>query len=113
MSFRIKSLSAECFTPSFALSDEELAARSIVCRIADDQTPGYPCRVGLTNSRPGDKLLLLNYEHHANASPYCMRFAIYVRCGEEIYDAIEQVLEQLRICTLVVRAFDADDMMVG
>jgi hypothetical protein len=42
-----------------------------------------------------------------------MRFAVYVRKGEERYDAVDQVPEQLRIRTLAVRAFDADAMMVG
>jgi hypothetical protein len=42
-----------------------------------------------------------------------MRFAIYVRRGEQTYDAINQVPEQLRIRQLAVRSFDADAMMVG
>ena len=42
-----------------------------------------------------------------------MRFAIYVRKGEETYDAIDEVPEQLRIRALAVRAFDANAMMVG
>jgi len=113
MSFRITGLPAEDFTHLFALSDEELAARGAVRRSADARTPGYPCRVSLTDSRPGDELLLVNYEHHPVSSPYRMRFAVYVRKGEETYDAIDEVPEQLRIRTLAVRAFDADAMMVG
>jgi len=46
-------------------------------------------------------------------SPYRMRFAIYVRRGEEQFDAIDEIPEQLRIRTLAVRAFDANAMMVG
>jgi hypothetical protein len=42
-----------------------------------------------------------------------MRFAIYVRRGEETFDAIDEVPEQLRIRTLAARAFDANGMMVG
>ena len=113
MSFRITGLPAEDFAHLFALSDEELAARGAVRQSADARTPGYPCRVGLTDSRPGDELLLVNYEHHPVKSPYRMRFAVYVRKGEETYDAIDEVPEQLRIRTLAVRAFDADAMMVG
>ena len=41
------------------------------------------------------------------------RFAIYVRKGEETFDRVGEVPEQLRIRTLAVRAFDADAMMVG
>jgi hypothetical protein len=113
MSFRITGLPAEDFAHLFALSDQELAARGAVRRNADARTPGYPCRVSLTDSRPGDEMLLVNYEHHPVRSPYRMRFAVYVRKGEETYDAIDEVPEQLRIRTLAVRAFDADAMMVG
>src|SRR5438132_1188058 len=113
MSFRIIGLPAERFAHLFALSDAELAAQGAVRRTADARTPGYPCRVSLTDSKAGDELVLVNYEHHSVASPYRMRFAIYVRKGEETYDRIGEIPEQLRIRTLAVRAFDADAMMVG
>jgi hypothetical protein len=113
MSFRITGLPAEDFAHLFALSDVELTARGAVRRIADARMPGTPCRVSLTDSQPGDELLLVNYEHHPVDSPYRMRFAIYVRKGEETYDAVDRVPEQLRLRTLAVRAFDANAMMVG
>ena len=113
MSFRITGLPAEQFAHLFALSDEELAKRGAVRRIADDRTPGYPCRVSLTDSRPGDELLLVNYEHHPVASPYRMRFAIFVRKGEERFDAVGEVPEQLRLRQLAVRGFDKDAMITG
>jgi hypothetical protein len=113
MHFRIRGLPAESFAPLFALSDAELAERGAVRRIADGREPGYPCRISLTDSKPGDELILVNYEHHAVASPYRMRFAIYVRRGEETFDAVDVVPEQLRKRTLAARAFDAEAMMVG
>ena len=113
MSFRIKGLPAETFSHLFALPDEELARHGAVRRIADDRRPGYPCRVSLTDSKPGDELLLVNYEHLPVDSPYRMRFAIYVRAGDTTYDAIDAVPEQLRIRMLAVRAFDLDAMMTG
>ena len=113
MHFRIRGLRAEQFTPLFALSDAELAEHDAVRRIADAREPGYPCRISLTDSKPGDELILVNYEHHAVASPYRMRFAIYVRRGEETFDAVDTVPEQLRNRVLAVRAFDADAMMTG
>ncbi len=42
-----------------------------------------------------------------------MRFAIFVRKGEETYDKADEVPDQLRLRTLALRAFDADAMMVG
>jgi hypothetical protein len=113
MHFRIRGLPAENFAPLFALSDEQLSQRGAVRRTAEARDPGYPCRVSLTDSSPGDELILVNYEHHAVASPYRMRFAIFVRKGEETYDAVDAVPEQLRKRTLAVRAFDADGMMVA
>jgi hypothetical protein len=112
MHFRIRGLPAEQFVPLFSLSDEELASKGAVRRLADARDPGYPCRVSLTDSHPGDELILVNYEHHAVDSPYRMRFAIYVRPGEQTFDAVDTVPDQLRKRTLAVRAYDADAMMI-
>ena len=73
------------FDHLFALSDAELAEHGAVRRIADGPRP---CRVSLSDANPGDELILVNYEHHAVSSPYRMRFAIYIRHGEETFDAI-------------------------
>ena len=113
MDFRIIGLPSERFAHLFELPDAELAKRGAVRRIADARSPGYPCRISLTDSKAGDELLLVNYEHHAVATPYRMRYAIYVRRGEETYDEVGQIPEQLRIRTLAARAFDAAGMMVG
>jgi hypothetical protein len=113
MGFRITGLPAEHFAPLFDLSDAELAAEGAVRQIADGRRPGYPCRISLTDSTPGDALILVNYEHHPVDSPYRMRFAIYVRKGEERFDAVDAVPEQLRSRVLAVRAFDQTAMMVG
>ena len=113
MSFRITGLPAERFAHLFTQSDAELAAQGAVRQTADARNPGYPCRVSLTDSKPGDELILTNYEHLDVDSPYRMRFAIYVRKGEETYDQVDEIPEQLRLRTLAVRAFDASAMMVG
>jgi hypothetical protein len=112
MSFRIRGLPAETFNHLFALSEEELTRQGLVRRIADDRRPGYPCRVSLEDSTPGDELLLVNYEHLPVDSPYRMRFAIFVRKGDETYDRVDEVPEQLRKRMLAVRGFDAEGMMV-
>jgi hypothetical protein len=113
MAFRILGLTSEPFAPLFSLSDQELAERGAVRRIADGRRPGYPCRISLTDAREGDELLLVSHEHHAVDSPYRMRFAVYVRRGEKQYDRVDQIPEQLRLRTLAVRSFDADAMLVG
>ena len=86
------------------LTDAELAAHGAVRRKADGPSP---CRISLTDATPGDEVILTNYEHHAVASPYRMRFAVYVREGERRFDAVDRVPEQLRSRTLAVRGFDA------
>ena len=110
MHFRIQGLPAEPFAPLFTLSDEALVEHGAVRRIADGPRP---CRISLTDAQAGDELILVNYEHHAVASPYRMRFAIYVRQDEKTFDAVDAVPEQLRKRTLAVRGFDAEAMMIG
>ena len=110
MSFRIKGLPAEPFRDLFDLSDDELKARNVLRRTAAHPAP---CRVSLTDAALGDEILLVNYTHHPVDNPYHAHYAIWVREGEETYDALDQVPEQLRRRTLAVRTWDADDMMVG
>jgi hypothetical protein len=110
MNFRIRGLEAEQFRYLFTLSDAELAARGALRKIADGPSP---CRVSLTDAAPGDEVILVNYEHHSVESPYRMRFAIYVREGEETFDAVNAVPDQLRRRTLPVRGFDDKAMMTG
>jgi uncharacterized protein DUF1203 len=110
MHFRIQGLPAEQFAPLFAMSDDELARHGAVRHIADRPRP---CRISLTDGRAGDALILVNYEHHAVASPYRMRFAIFVRQGEATFDRVDTVPEQLRKRTLAVRSFDAEAMMTS
>jgi len=110
MGFRITGLPAEDFAHLFALSDADLAAQGGVRKIADGPCP---CRVSLTDATPGDEVILINYEHHAVQSPYRMRFAIYVREGEETFDSVDAVPDQLRRRTLAVRGFDGTGMMTG
>src|SRR6266436_1752226 len=109
MNFRIVGLPANEFTQLFELSDADLAAAGGVRRTAEGN---YPCRVSLTDSQPGEELLLVNYEHHSVDSPYRMRFAIFVREGDQTYDKVNEVPEQLRKRMLAMRSFDSKGMMV-
>ncbi len=109
MAFRMLGLPAENFTHLFSLSDHDLAAQGGVRRTVDGN---FPCRVSLTDSRPGEELVLVNYEHHAVSSPYRMRFAIFVREGDQTYDKVNELPEQFLNRKLAVRSFDASGMMV-
>lgn len=110
MPFRISGLPAETFMPLFDLSNEALTALDGVRRKASG---GEPCRVSLTDAAEGDDLILVNYEHLPVASPYRMRYAVFVRRGEERFDRLDAVPDQLRKRILAIRAFDAVGMNVA
>jgi hypothetical protein len=110
MSFRISGLSAAPFAALFSMSDQQLAACAAVRRVAASK-PGFPCRISLTDAEVGDEVILVHYEHHAVASPFRASHAIYVRSGEQQYDAVDRVPQMFRSRLLSVRAFDADGML--
>lgn len=110
MSFRITGLPADKFQPLFAMSDDELKHHGALRLTADG--PGYPCRVSLTDAGPGDELILVHYEHQDADTPFRASHALYVRPGEERYDAIAEIPAQLRKRLLSIRAFDAKGMML-
>lgn len=110
MSFRITGLPAAKFADWFSLSDEELAKRDAIRRIADSK-PGYPCRISLTDAEIGQQVLLINYEHLAVDSPYRSSHAIYIRADEQTCDVVDVVPAMLRSRLLSLRAFDVAGMM--
>lgn len=112
MSFVVQALPRETFEPLFALPDDQLAFRGIVVRIADGR-PGVPCRVSLRDAGPGERVLLLNYEHQPAATPYRASHAIYVRVdAEQAQPAPGEIPPSLVGRLLSLRAFDARGMLV-
>jgi uncharacterized protein DUF1203 len=113
MHFQVSGLPLAPFAPLFTLTDAELAERDIVRRVATKR-PGYPCRVSLCDAEPGERLLLLNYEHLPVASPYRSSHAIYVRENAvEVKLDIDEIPKVLESRLLSLRAFDAAGMMQG
>lgn len=112
MGFRIRGLSAEPFEHLYGLSGAKLAELGVERHVAD-ACPGYPDRVELRDAKPGESLLLLNFEHQPARTPYRASHAIFVLEGARAaYDRIDEVPEALRVRTLSVRAFDARDAMI-
>jgi hypothetical protein len=111
MSFRITGLSPEVFSDLFNLTDAELQTRNAL-RVVAEEDGGYPCRISLRDAAPGEQLILTHYQHHAVDSPFRASHAIYVRAGQERYDRIDTVPEQLRKRLLSLRAFDSKAMLV-
>src|SRR5207244_12139960 len=76
--FRISALPLQLFTSFFAMDDRELAEHG-ASRCVADQKPGYPCRVSLVDAEPGERVILLPFEHHDVCSPYRASGPIFVR----------------------------------
>ncbi len=108
MSFVICGLDPEQFTTLKALSDAELAERNAV-RVTADAPTGFPCRVSLADAKPGDTLILLNYEHQPAETPYRASHAIFVNeSATERATFVDEVPAVLSSRTyLSVRGFDA------
>jgi hypothetical protein len=112
MSFRATGLPLSPFEPLFGLDDEALAARGM-CRVIADAKPGFPCRVSLADAVPGERLILLPFEHQPAHSPYRASGPIFVReAARTPFDEVDVVPPVLRGRPLSVRAYDAAGMMV-
>jgi hypothetical protein len=112
MSFRITGLAPEPFRALFSLTEQELAARGIK-RYVVDSKPGFPDRVELRDAEPGEAVLLLNYTHQPANNPYHASHAIFVAEGaKQRYDRVDEVPQAMRIRTLSLRAYDANDLIV-
>lgn len=110
--FQISPLPAETFSHLFGLSDEDLDSRGIVVRRtrAGDR---FPCRVSLRDARPGERALLLNYEHQRADTPYRSRYAIFVIEGaEEAKLAPGELPPVFSGRPLAVRAFSEAGMLL-
>lgn len=112
MSFRAAGLSPSQFEPLFALSDADLAARGIQ-RMVVDEKPGFPCRVTLEDAEPGERVLLLPFEHQPAHSPYRASGPIFVReRAAKAFDAPDIVPPVLRGRLLSLRGYDAQDCIL-
>jgi hypothetical protein len=111
--FRVRGLAPETFQALFELSDEELTKRRARRMIADSK-PGFPCRVSLQDAEPGEEVILTNFVHLPSESPFHSTHAVYVRKGATTATARPDFLpEMLRSRLLSIRAFDANDMLLG
>ena len=111
--FTVRGLSPEPFQALFDLSDEELTMRRAKRFIADSK-PGFPCRVSLQDAEEGEEVILANFVHLPSESPYRSTHAVYIRKEATTPASYQNALpEMLRGRLLSIRAFDANDMLVG
>lgn len=112
MSFVVAGLPLDRFRPLFGLSDGALAERGVIRHTADKPL-GFPCRITLTDARPGETLLLANYEHQPADTPFRSRHAIFV--GEQATETaryVDEVPPSLAVRPYIsLRAFDEAGMM--
>ncbi|MEL6862592.1 MAG: DUF1203 domain-containing protein [Pseudomonadota bacterium] len=113
MDFQIRALPRDAFAHLFGASPEQLQAAGAE-RVVVDHSPGYPCRVSLRDAEPGETVLLLNYEHVSEASPYRASHAIFViEDVDEAAPNLNEIPEVLRQRLLSVRAFDRAHHMIA
>lgn len=110
--YRIDGLAPESFAPLFALDDEALRAHGMR-RVTADSPTGFPCRVSLDEAAPGERLLLLTFEHHACDGPYRASGPIFVREGAARAPTLRNRLPAILATRhLSLRAYDADGGML-
>ena len=113
MTYLISGLPLEPFQPLFDMDDDALAAHGAVRRTAG-ATGRHPCRVTLEDAAPGERLLLVDYQHQDADTPYRSNYAIYVREAATAPRRFEGELPPvLRDRPIAVRAFDEAGMLVG
>jgi hypothetical protein len=112
MSFRIRGLDPAPFLPLFTMDDEALLARGAV-RMTAEEPFSAPRRITLEDAEPGERLLLLSWEHQGASTPFRQSGPIFVREGaREACEMVDQVPEAFARRMLSARAYDRDGMMI-
>src|SRR5256885_6173964 len=113
MGFQISPLQRERFDRLFDMSEEALAGLGAMQYVAD-RKPGFPCRVSLRDAEPGERVILVPFEHQDAASPYRASGPIFVREGAaDARVPPDAVPDVLRTRLLSVRAYDGAHLMIG
>jgi hypothetical protein len=113
MDFRISGLPLDRFQPLLDLTGDRLADLG-VAEVVADEPHAYPCRVTLEDALPGERLLLVPFEHQPAASPYRASGPVFVRrTAAATCHARNAVPDQLRRRLLSVRAYDERDWIVA
>jgi hypothetical protein len=111
MHYTVSGLSPESFIPLYGLSESELARR-LARRVVVDG-PGFPERIEMRDAEPGERLLLVNYEHQAAETPYRSSHAVYVREGATESWRGDHLPEAMRKRLLSLRGFSPDGSMIA
>lgn len=113
MNFQIHALPEDDFTDLFTMSEAELAERN-ACRMVVQSSPGSPCRVSMADAEVGETVVLINYAHQPENSPYQATHAIFVREGaKQARLEVNEVPEVIRRRLISLRLFDHNHMMIN
>jgi hypothetical protein len=111
MAYRYTGLSPAPFAPLLALDDDALAARGMRRMIAD-ASPGFPCRISLEDAEPGERVLLLAYEHQPARTPFRASGPIFIReRARAAFDRVGDPPPAFLTRPLSLRAYDETGMM--
>lgn len=109
--FQVEPLKAADFTHLQGKTDAELEAVGAKAYTVEPGG-GYPCRLTLEGATPGERVILFNYEHLPEQSPYHSKYAIFIREGvEEVVPQKGTVPKMIEGRPIAVRAFDNDQML--
>jgi len=112
MNFQIQPLQYSDFAHLFELSDAELATQN-ACRQTVTASPGTPCRVSMQDAQIGETVILANYQHQPEASPYQATHAIFVRKNApQAQPAQNDVPDVIRNRLISLRYFDRSHLMI-
>ena len=112
-SFQLVALPHEQFASMFAKSDAELKAIG-ARRLVVDTSPGFPCRVSLTDAAVGETVLLLSFAHHDVDSPYRASGPIFVRERARTAEpGVDDIPTMFRHRQLSIRGYDAASTLIA
>ena len=113
MPFQVHALPYGPFARFFELSDAELE-RAGAARRSVNAKPGFPCRVSLADAEPGETVILLNFEHQPENTPYRASHAIFVReNAQQAFPKPGEVPEVLASRLISMRGFDHRHHMIA
>ncbi|MEM8697483.1 MAG: DUF1203 domain-containing protein [Pseudomonadota bacterium] len=113
MTYRIRGIDPQPYRHLFGASEADLEQAGAV-RVTAACTPGFPCRVTLTDAEQGEELILINHVSHDVDTPYRSAFAIYMReTADKPAEFVDRLPPVFANRPLSLRAFDSDGMLAN
>ena len=111
MTYSIKGLNPQDFTPFFALSDAALRGHR-ARRVTATANRGFPCRVSLRDANEGDSLLLIHHVNHDVDTPFRNAYAIYIRAdAHEPGYFVDEVPPVMESRTMALRGYSSTGLL--